>query len=67
LLKITANPELLTLEEEADAVQLIMERLGRAELEIVGSYPSPLAYTVKDEHRGKDCAARACTRMTAEA
>jgi hypothetical protein len=49
MLKATANPELLTAEEKAEAIRLVMDGLGKAELELVGSYPSPLVWTINDE------------------
>jgi hypothetical protein len=53
LLKATTSPELLTAEEKAEAIRLVMDGLGKAELEIVGSYPSPLIWTVKDDRGTK--------------
>jgi hypothetical protein len=49
LLKATANPELLTPEERAEAIRLIIDGLGKAELEITGSYPAPIVWIVEDE------------------
>ena len=53
MLKATTNPELLTEEEKAEAIRLTMAGLGKAELEIVGSYTSPLVWIVPDEHGHK--------------
>jgi uncharacterized protein (TIGR02391 family) len=50
LLRATTNPELLTAEEKAEAARLTKAGLGKAELETVGAYPSPLVWTVNDEH-----------------
>ncbi len=49
MLKATANPELLTDEEKAEAIRLVLAGLGRAELEIVGSYPAPIVWIVEDK------------------
>jgi hypothetical protein len=46
VLKATAHPEHLTDEEKAEAVRLTLAGLGKAELELAGSYPSPLIWTV---------------------
>ncbi|MGA2494842.1 MAG: hypothetical protein ABSF67_18190 [Roseiarcus sp.] len=52
-MKATTDPELLTAEEKAEAVRLVMDGLGRAELEVAGSYPSPLVWTVEDGRGSK--------------
>ena len=44
-----------------------MEGLGRAGLEIVGSYPSPFVYIVKDEHSVAICEGLCCKGMHAMA
>jgi hypothetical protein len=46
LLKATTNPELLTDEDKAEAIRLTLAGLGMAELELVGSYTSPLIWTI---------------------
>ena len=48
VLKATANPELLTDEEKAEAIRLTLAGLGKAELELASSYTSPLIWTVDD-------------------
>jgi hypothetical protein len=47
MLKATRNPGLLTEEEKAEAIRLTLAGLGKAELEIGGSYASPLVWTVE--------------------
>ena len=49
-MKATTNPELLTDEEKVEAVRLTKAGLGKAELETVRAYPSPLVCTVNDQH-----------------
>jgi hypothetical protein len=46
MLKATRKPGLLTEEEKAEAIRLTLAGLGKAELEIAGSYASPLVWTV---------------------
>jgi hypothetical protein len=53
VLKATASPELLTEEEKAEAIRLTLAGLGKAELEIAGSYTSPLMWTVDGGNRLK--------------
>jgi hypothetical protein len=50
VLKATANPELLTDEDKAEAIRLTLAGLGKAELELAGSYTSPLIWTVGGEN-----------------
>jgi hypothetical protein len=46
VLKATSRPELLTDEQKAEAIRLTLAGLGKAELELAGSYTSPLIWTV---------------------